>query len=165
MLTPLRLLPLVLFLFAFECQMEVPGTVLPREDALYSEVYVLEDAWERRETLPPLTAACYRDAEEVVITQLGEQEFIDQARLCPMTDHGCSNIGVCAYKICATATFTYAFGHPTIYLSPGESADGHEVSVRHEMAHMFNGHTTGDWDSHTNPEVFGAMGVVWRPDL
>lgn len=50
-----------------------------------------------------------------------------------------------------------------VYLSPGESADGHVITVRHEVAHVLSWCTGRGLDyAHAHRDVWGPDGPVWR---
>ena len=104
------------------------------------------------------------DGWQIVLRTATEREWVDDLRLCPMTPAGCSRAGGCS-GTCVTGTVIQHSGRWLVYVSPGESTDGHVVTVRHEVAHVFSWCTTGALDyAHSTPGVWGAAGVVWRAD-
>lgn len=80
----------------------------------------------------------------------------------PMTTTGCSTMGACPGDRCVTGSMVITgCDIVTIFLSPGEDASGHRITVRHEMAHALSGCTTGSLDSgHADRRVWD--GIVWQ---
>lgn len=160
-------LPPVLFVLALTaCVTPPPLTALPAEHPWTAATHQLADDWEAHPTLPTLeTPLCRRYVEQVRVVHTTEQEFAHHTGFCPMTSTGCSTMGGCPGTRCVTGSVVITGGDvPTILLSPGENADGHVATVRHEMAHVLSACTTGAFDSgHRDARVWGtSCGVVWR---
>jgi hypothetical protein len=82
-----------------------------------------------------------------------------------MMPAGCSTQPECGgVRGCVTGTVAETRNRWRVYLTPGESADGHVVTVRHEVAHILHACSVGSYDvRHTNALVWrGANSVVWR---
>ena len=150
------------------CASGLPGDYLPHTpetESWHTAARDLVADWRADRALPSLEANRCRDAiAHLEIRTATEDEWIDQLRLCPRMPDGCST--QCGRDVtgCATGTVLWDDWHPRVYLSPGESADGHGITVRHEVAHVLSACTSGgDLDAgHRRPEVWGSSGVVWR---
>lgn len=144
------------------CDADVPGS--PATDRAWLDaVGELAADWRADATLASLdTPRCADALDGLDVRTATEREWIDELRLCPMTPAGCSTLAGCrAY--CAAGVAYHIGGRWRVYLSPGESADGHVATVRHEVAHVLSWCTTGALDyGHSAPGVWGADGVVWR---
>ena len=144
------------------CDMDAPGT-LATERAWLDAVGEIAADWRADATLASIdTPRCVAALNGIDVRTATEREWVDDLRLCPMTPAGCSTLAGCrAY--CAAGVAYHIGGRWRVYLSPGESADGHVVTVRHEVAHVLSWCTTGALDyAHSTPGVWGAAGVVWR---
>ena len=160
------LLSTALTICAFECQMSVPGTSLartPETEALHAAVDALAWQWAADPALPSIgTPRCDVALSEIDLRTATEREWIDELRLCPMMPAGCSRAPGCTGG-CATGVVYRIAGAWRVYLSPGGSADGHGVTVRHEAAHVLSWCTGRGLDyGHTHADVWGPQGVVWR---
>lgn len=129
-----------------------------------AEVADLAVDWRADPALPSIdTPRCERALADLEVRTATEVEWIGDLRLCPRMPDGCSTRCGRGVTTCATGTVTWASGSPVIYLSPGESADGHGVTVRHEVAHVLSGCVGRGVDAwHTHADVWGPQGVVWR---
>lgn len=161
------LLSAALTLCAFECQMSVPGATLertPETEALHAAVDELAWTWEQDPALPSIdTPRCAVALAEVDLRTATEAEWVDELRICPMMPDGCSSRCGPGPPGCATGVVYRMAGGWRVYVSPGESADGHGVTVRHEVAHVLSWCTGRGLDyGHTHRDVWGAQGVVWR---
>lgn len=161
------LISAALTLCAFECQMSVPGTPLartPEAEALHAAVDTLAWQWAADPALPTIdTPRCDVALSEVDLRTATEREWIDELRLCPMMPGGCSTRCGSGPRGCATGVVYRMDGAWRVYLSPGESADGHVATVRHEVAHVLSWCTARGLDySHSHADVWGPQGVVWR---
>ena len=161
------ILSAALTLMAFECQMSVPGTSLartPETEPLHAAVDDLARAWAANPALPSIdTPRCDVALSEIELRTATEREWIDELRLCPMMPGGCSTLCGRDVTSCATGVVYRIAGGWRVYLSPGESADGHVVTVRHEVAHVLSWCTGRGLDyGHAHADVWGPEGVVWR---
>lgn len=122
-----------------------------------AEVDNLAADWRADHALPSIdTPRCAEQLASIEVRTASEDE-------CPRMPHGCSTRCGRGVTGCATGTVTWASGSPAIYLSPGESADGHAVTVRHEVAHVLSWCVGRGIDyGHAHADVWGARGVVWR---
>ena len=144
------------------CDMDAPGT-LATERAWLDAVGEIAADWRADATLASIdTPRCVAALNGIDVRTATEREWVDDLRLCPMTPAGCSRAGGCS-GTCVTGTVIQHGGRWLVYVSPGESTDGHVVTVRHEVAHVLSWCTTGALDyGHSTPGVWGADGVVWR---
>ncbi len=119
--------------------------------------------WAADPALPTIdTPRCDVALSEIDLRTATEREWIDELRLCPMMPDGCSRAPGCTGG-CATGVVYRIAGAWRVYLSPGESADGHGITVRHEAAHVLSWCTGRGLDySHSRADVWGPQGVVWR---
>ena len=152
-----------LALMAFECQLHAPGAPIAYDSPYYDDVTALADDW-RVSDLPSIeTQRCADALADIEIRTATEREWIDELRLCPMMPDGCSTAPGCAGDVCATGTVMHHHGQWLVYLSPGEDASGHRITTQHEVAHVLSWCTTGALDyGHTDADVWGGAGVVWR---
>ena len=144
------------------CDTDAPGVPVT-ERAWLDAVGEIAADWRADATLASLdTPRCADALDGLEVRTATEREWVDELRLCPMTPAGCSTLAGCrAY--CAAGVAYHIGGRWRVYLSPGESTDGHVVTVRHEVAHVLSWCTTGALDyGHSAPGVWGAEGVVWR---
>ena len=165
--TLLMLATAATLLTLWACGMDVPGTPLavsPETQPLHDAVTALADDWRADATLPSIdTPRCVGALAGLDLRTATEREWVDELRLCPMTPDGCSTLAGCPGDRCATGVVYYQRGQWRVYLSPGEDASGHAVTVRHETAHVLAWCTTGALDyGETLAGVWGARGVVWR---
>lgn len=157
---------LATFLMAFECQQEVTGTSIENTIETRHLFWAVEDLvedWKADPTLENIdTPRCHIAIEDVDLRTATEQEWIRELSVCPYTDSGCSNLAGCS-EWCVTGITFFLRDRWRIVLSPGENADGHVITVRHEMCHVLLACSTGDSDVfHIRRDVFGAGGVIWR---
>ena len=147
-------------LMVCECGLNAPGSPVAYDSPRYADVASLADDWRADPALPSIgTPRCESALGDIEIRTATEREWIDDLRLCPVMPDGCST----AQGVCATGTVMHHHGQWLIYLSPGESADGHRITVRHEAAHVLSWCSTGALDSgHGTAAVWGSAGVVWR---
>lgn len=114
-------------------------------------------------------------AETQIVQYSSAQEWMDNRGTCPCMPAGETSPVPCngrEHTSCIYASFevTGPLGpnskRPYIFLAPGESADGHMFSVRHEMAHILAGCVGWDGDiGHNHPILWdGGRGLVWRPN-
>jgi len=91
--------------------------------------------------------------------------------LCPLgMDGTCADLPECRnVRGCAAATWlplgrgTRRTHVPHIYLTPGQTADGHEAAAAHEAVHflaMCSGHPDG-YGGESDPRLWGPDGVLW----
>lgn len=151
-------------LYAFECQMEAPGVTIERtaaSEALWRAIPETAASWEARGDLAPLTDRCRDYLARAEIRTMRPDEWTAHG-LCPCMPDG-EELPECAHLagICATGTITIFAGVPYVYLSDRESADGHVITVRHEIAHVLTACTGGSLYAHNDQRVWGAGGVVW----
>lgn len=120
--------------------------------------------WRADPALPSIdTPRCREQLARLDVRTATEREWIDELRLCPMMPGGCSIQCGRGVVGCATGTVNWAEGHPVVFLSPGESADGHGITVRHEVAHVLSWCVGRGIDyGHSHADVWGPQGVVWR---
>lgn len=159
----IRLLSMILFLAA--CVSPPPLTALDTASPWHAAALDLAADWEAHETLPTLDTPLCRDyVQQVRVVHTTEQEFGDHTGYCPMTANGCSTMAACPGDHCVTgSTITTGGNIVTIFLSPGEDASGHVITVRHEMAHALFACTTGATDpKHLDDRVWSAAGIVWQ---
>ena len=116
-----------------------------------------------RGDLAQLTDRCREYGARAEVRTMHPDEWMAHG-LCPCMRAG-EELPQCAHLagLCASGTVLIADGVPYIYLSDRESADGHVITVRHEMAHVLTACTGGSLYSHADPRVWGADGVVWAP--
>lgn len=184
------LLSLLLALFALyfgaftisACGPKPPGEVIPNEEAppgtevdrltygaeMYNSVdFMVSQQWNQRSTLPNINSSNCPLTSNYVIRVATEEEWMNSLGMCPYVEGGCSRKPPCdSVSTCATGTMRVA-GQGIqrnkrlhIILSPGENADGHVITARHEMAHYLLGCATNNIDyGHTNREVW--QGVIW----
>ena len=149
------------------CDYAVPGESIartPETEHLHDAVDALAYAWEQTPGLPSIdTPRCTVALAEIDLRTATAREWVDDLRLCPRMPDGCTvTRGGCGPS-CATGVVYHMQGGWRVYLSPGESADGHAVTVRHEVAHVLSWCTGRGLDhGHTHRDVWGAEGVVWR---
>jgi hypothetical protein len=130
-LLPILLLALVACAPPWQGSPIEPGST---EWTWLAEVDDLAADWRADPTLPSIdTPRCAEQLADLEVRTATEAEWIDQLRMCPRMPDGCMK--GCGSGTCATGTVNWTTGPPRIYLSPGESADGH---------------------------VWGPQGVVWR---
>lgn len=135
---------------------------------MYNSVdFMVSQQWNQRSTLPNVNLNNCPLTNNYVIRVATEKEWMEHLGMCPYVQGGCSNTPPCdRVETCATGTMRVA-GQGIqrnkrlhIILSPGENADGHVITARHEMAHYLLGCASGDIDyGHTNREVWS--GVIW----
>lgn len=145
------------------CVTAPPLTALDTSSPWHAEALDLAADWEAHPELPTLeTPLCRRYVDRVRVVHTTEQQFGDQTGFCPMTTTGCSTMGACPGDRCVTGSMVITgCDIVTIFLSPGEDASGHRITVRHEMAHALSGCTTGSLDSgHADRRVWD--GIVWQ---
>lgn len=132
--------------------------------AWLAEVDDMAADWRADPALPSIdTPRCAEQLARLEVRTATEDEWIEQLRLCPRMSGGCSTRCGRGVSTCATGTVTWATGAPRVYLSPGESADGHAVTVRHEVAHVLSWCVGRGIDyGHSHADVWGPQGVVWR---
>jgi hypothetical protein len=145
------------------CDVGVPGVPTQREE-LHAAADALAMDWAQDATLPPIdTPRCQDALEGVDIREATEREWIDELRLCPMMPDGCS--AACGRGVtgCVAGVVYWMGGRPRVFLSPGETADGHVIAVRHEVAHVLSWCTDRGLDyAHAHADVWGADGIVWE---
>ena len=147
------------------CITPPPLQALPQGAPWHTAALQLAEDWEAHPELPTLeTGLCQRYVTQVRVVHTTEAEFAHHTGYCPRLEGGCSTMGGCPGTSCVTGSVIITGGDvPTIFLSPGENADGHRITVRHEMAHVLTACTTGAFDSgHTDKRVWGAAGIVWQ---
>lgn len=158
----LRIAALWMTLAFVGCITAPPLTALDAKNPWYTEALDIAADWEAHPELPTLdTPLCRRYVERVRVVHTTEQEFGDQTGFCPMTEYGCSTRWACPGDRCVTGSVIVTGGDiVTIFLSPGEDASGHDITVRHEMAHALSACTTGNYDyGHVDRRVWD--GLVW----
>lgn len=161
----MRLLP-ILALALTACAPPWQGSPIEPDSPGWTWLAEVDDIardWRADSALPSIdTPRCAQQLAGLEVRTATEQEWIDQLRLCPRMEHGCSTR--CGdVRVCATGTVMWSSGPPRIYLSPGESADGHGITVRHEVAHVLSWCVGRGIDyGHTHRDVWGPQGVVWR---
>ena len=164
------------------CGPKPPGDVIPNEEAppgtevdrltygaeMYRSVdFMVSQQWNQRSTLPAVNASNCPLINDYVIRVATEEDWMEKLGMCPYVEGGCSQTPPCdTVSTCATGTMRVAGGgiqrnkRLHIILSPGENADGHVITARHEMAHYLMSCAAGDIDyGHTNREVW--QGVIW----
>lgn len=151
----------VLLLLGFRGCETVTGTPVTYDPWIQAVSDIQED-WRNDPTLPSIdTPHCQQALEGLEVRQATEQEWADRLRLCPYVEGGCSTIYDCSGAVCATGTVQEQAGAFRVFLSPAENADGHVITVRHEVAHVLNWCTVGHFFAHP-PHIFGGTGVVWK---
>lgn len=149
------------------CDTAIPGEPIARTEATEAWHAAVDDvahAWESTPGLPSIdTPRCTVALAEVDLREATPREWVDDLRLCPRMPDGCTvTRGGCG-ATCATGVTYRMRGGWRVYLSPGESADGHVITVRHEVAHVLSWCSRGYEDAgHTHRDVWGAAGPVWR---
>lgn len=159
-----RVLPALLALTLVACSPWQGTRIEPDSPgwAWLAEVDDLAADWRADSALPSIdTPRCDNQLATVEVRTATGAEWVEQLGLCPMMPDGCMK--GCGTGTCATGTVNWAIGHPVIYLSPGESADGHGITVRHETAHVLSWCVGRGIDyGHSHADVWGPQGVVWR---
>lgn len=157
----------LLTLLLLGCVTPPPLTALDTSSPWHQAALDLAVDWEAHPTLPTLaTPLCRGYIRQVRVVHTTEEEFGHHTGYCPLTEHGCSTMAACPGTRCVTgAVVITGRDVPTIFLSPGENADGHRITARHEMAHVLSACTSGAFDSgHRDQRVWGAAGIVWLPE-
>lgn len=179
----------LLFLFLMACGPSVNGTVLSPDihKTWYDAIDTFVDDWNAQEAHPanpPIGSfwhlpsiqgeTCQRWIRETSIVQYeSAQEWMDNRGTCPCMPPGevaptpCDERRGCvAGSFSVTGPAGPRSKRPYIFLSPGETADGHEITVRHEMAHILAGCIGWDGDiGHARQVLWnGQYGLVWRPN-
>ncbi|TXH10969.1 MAG: hypothetical protein E6R03_14775 [Hyphomicrobiaceae bacterium] len=154
----MRYLLILIPLFLTACTTNLPGTVALPEDPLQLEVQDFVQDW-KAANLGDVSRHCSaREIAGTTVHRTVEDDWFDWLGLCPRMENGCSQRSTCAGRTCTTGTVIHSNGAFRIFVSPGENADGHRYTVRHEMAHALS------WCS-TRSEDHGHHGPVWSSGI
>lgn len=147
------------------CEAPKLGAIVDPPTPWHDAIDALVADW-RASDLPSIdTPRCAHALATLEIRIPDEMEWIDQLRLCPLMPDGCHPAPGCAGVWCATGTVGRRGGVWAAYLSPGENADGHAITARHEAAHVLSWCVGRGLDhTHSHDDVWAsgmAPGVVW----
>jgi hypothetical protein len=163
----LILLAMAITLGAFECNEHLPGEPIartPETEAWHAAIDDVAEDWASEPSLPSLDRRrCDEALAEVELRMASEDEWIGHLRICPRMPDGCSTR--CGRVVeCNTGTVAELRNRWRVILSPGEDASGHELTVRHEVAHILSACTGRGIDAlHTSDLIWRGPGsVVWR---